>query len=200
MPQPSDSRAATADRLTVIVPAYNEAETVAETIASIRAQTMPPAEILVVDNCSTDETAAVARAAGATVLSPPQNTGSKAGAQNFALDAVHTELVMAIDADTTLAPDGIELLLPALDDPDVAAACGSVLPRHVHSVWERGRYIEYMFAFGFFKRVQDHYGKPLISSGCFSAYRTHELRALGGWPDRTMAEDMDLTWSMYQAG
>ena len=190
----------TARRLTVIVPAYNEAETVAETVASILAQTAPPADILVVDDCSTDDTAAVAAAAGATVVRPPRNTGTKAGAQNFALDSVHTELVMAIDADTTLAPDAIELLLPALDDPDVAAACGSVLPRRVKTVWERGRYIEYMFAFGFFKRIQDHYEKPLISSGCFSAYRTDELRGLGGWPERTMAEDMDLTWTMYGAG
>ena len=68
------------------------------------------------------------------------------------------------------------------------------------TLWERGRYIEYLLAFSFFKRVQDHYGKPLISSGCFSIYRTEELRALGGWSTRTMAEDMDLTWTMYQAG
>ncbi len=189
-----------ADRLTVIVPAYNEAETVAETVRSLAAQTTPPAEVLVVDDCSTDGTAAIAEAAGATVLRPPRNTGTKAGAQNFALDRVHTEYVMAIDADTTLAPDAIERLLPALGDPDVAAACGSVLPRRVRTIWERGRYVEYLFAFGFFKRVQDHYAKPLISSGCFSAYRTDELRALGGWPERTMAEDMDLTWSLYRAG
>jgi biofilm PGA synthesis N-glycosyltransferase PgaC len=82
----------------------------------------------------------------------------------------------------------------------VSAACGSVVPRHVGTIWERGRYVEYLLAFGFFKRVQDHYGKPLISSGCFSIYRTEALRALGGWQTRTMAEDMDLTWTMYEAG
>jgi biofilm PGA synthesis N-glycosyltransferase PgaC len=108
--------------------------------------------------------------------------------------------VMAVDADTTLAPDAIEKLLPALDDPEVAAACGFVLPRRVRSVWERGRYIEYMLAFSFFKRIQDHLGKPLISSGCFSIYRTDRLRAVGGWSTRTMAEDMDLTWTFYAAG
>jgi biofilm PGA synthesis N-glycosyltransferase PgaC len=54
-----------------------------------------------------------------------------------------------------------------------------------------------MLAFSFFKRVQDTYGKPLISSGCFSVYRTAELRAAGGWSTRTMAEDMDLTWTLY---
>jgi biofilm PGA synthesis N-glycosyltransferase PgaC len=186
--------------LTVIVPAYNEAETVADTIRSLQEQTVVPGEIIVVDDCSTDATAEVAGELGVTVLAPPQNTGSKAGAQTFALGHVRTGMVMAIDADTTLAPDAIELLLPAFEDEDVAAACGFVLPRRVRTVWERGRYIEYMLAFGFFKRVQDGYGKPLISSGCFSIYRTAELGDLGGWPTRTMAEDMDLTWTMYRDG
>lgn len=153
-----------------------------------------------VDDCSTDRTAVVAAAAGATVLTPPANTGSKAGAQNFALPHVRTELAMAVDADTTLADDGIELLLGPFADPRVAAASGTVLPRHVSTVWERGRYVEYLFAFSFFKRIQDHYGKPMISSGCFSAYRTEILRRVGGWSTRTMAEDMDLTWTLFQAG
>jgi biofilm PGA synthesis N-glycosyltransferase PgaC len=186
-------------RLTAIVPAYNEAETVAETVRSLLEQTRPPGEVVVIDDCSTDDTAAVAEAAGATVIRPPQNTGSKAGAQSFALEQVTTEFVMAVDADTTLERDAVEKLLESLDDESVVAACGFVLPRHVRTVWERGRYIEYLLAFSFFKRVQDQYGKPLISSGCFSVYRTAELRAAGGWSTRTMAEDMDLTWTLYQA-
>jgi biofilm PGA synthesis N-glycosyltransferase PgaC len=184
-------------RLTAIVPAYNEAETVAETVRSLRAQTLTPAEIVVVDDCSTDGTAQVARAAGATVLCPPVNTGSKAGAQTFALGWVETDWVIAVDADTTLASDAVERLAPAFDDPEVAAACGMVLPRRVRTIWERGRYVEYMLAFSFFKRIQDQFGKPLISSGCFSIYRTAALRAAGGWSTRTMAEHgphMDFLW------
>jgi biofilm PGA synthesis N-glycosyltransferase PgaC len=187
-------------RLTVIVPAYNEAETLAETLRSLREQTVAPDEIIVVDDCSTDRTAEVARSSGVRVVRPPRNTGSKAGAQSFALSEVETDLVMAVDADTTLAPDAIELMLGAFEDSEVAAACGFVLPRHVRTLWERGRYVEYMLAFSFFKRVQEHYGKPLISSGCFSIYGTTELRAVGGWSTRTMAEDMDLTWTLYREG
>ena len=84
---------------------------------------------------------------------------------------------MAIDADTTLAP-GRDRAAPRRlrRRASVAAACGFVLPRRVRTIWERGRYVEYLLAFSFFKRIQDHYGKPLISSGCFSIYRTAELR------------------------
>ena len=186
--------------MTVIVPAYNEAETVADTIRSLAAQTARPAEVIVVDDCSTDGTGGVARVLGVRVVRPPRNTGSKAGAQSFALAHVRTPLTVAIDADTVLAPDALELLLGAFDGPRVAAACGFVVPRRVRTLWERGRYVEYLFAFTYYKQVQDYYGKPLISSGCLSMYRTSVVRVLGGWSDRTLAEDMDLTWSMYQAG
>ena len=186
--------------LTILVPAYNESASVADTIRSLQAQTVRPAQIIVVDDCSTDGTGDVARALGVTVLRPPMNTGSKAGAQNFALRQVVTRYTMAIDADTTLAPDAIEKLMAPLADPAVAAACGFVVPRHVRSVWERGRYIEYLFAFTFYKQVQEYYRKPLIASGCFSAYRTDVLKAHGGWQTRTLAEDMDLTWSFYESG
>jgi biofilm PGA synthesis N-glycosyltransferase PgaC len=186
--------------LTVMVPAYNEAQSIVDTIRSIQNQTMPPDEIIVIDDCSTDNTSQLAAACGVTVLRPEKNTGTKAGAQNLALAQVKTEFVMAIDADTTLAPDAIELLLPAIKVPNTAAVCGFVLPRFVKSVWERGRYVEYMFAFAFFKQIQNYYDKPLISSGCFSMYRTNILQAQGGWSTRTMAEDMDLTWSFHEAG
>ncbi len=186
--------------VTVLVPAFNEMGSLVETIESLQGQTVAPAEIVVIDDCSDDGTGEVAESLGVTVLRPPVNTGSKAGAQTFALPHVQTELVMAVDADTALAPDGIEKLLGAMNDPDVAAACGFVLPRHVGTLWERGRYVEYLFAFSFFKQIQDYYEKPFISSGCFSVYRTGVLRTLGGWSTRTMAEDMDLTWSLYEAG
>jgi len=186
--------------VTVIVPAFNEAASVADTIRSLQAQTARPREIIVVDDCSTDGTGDVARALGVTVVRPPANTGSKAGAQTFALRYFRTPLTIAVDADTVLAADAIERLLPAFAQRGVAAACGFVLPQRVRSVWERGRYIEYLFAFTFYKQVQEYYGKPLISSGCFSMYRTAILWAQRGWSDRTLAEDMDLTWSLYQAG
>src|SRR4051794_15490386 len=102
--------------LTVIVPAYNEAESIADTIKSLLAQSRVPDRILVVDDCSTDNTAIIAAQCGASVVCPPQNTGSKAGAQTFALSMVETEFTMAIDADTVLAPDAIEKIMSVMKD------------------------------------------------------------------------------------
>ena len=182
----------------MVIPAYNEETSVADTVTSLFAQTTSPAVVLVVDDCSTDGTAAAA--AGAKVITAPANTGSKAGAQTFALNYIDTDYTMAIDADTTLDPRAIETIMGAFDDANVGAACGFVLPRTVRTVWERGRYVEYLFAFSFFQQLQDYYRFPLISSGCFSAYRTSRLEEIGGWSARTLAEDMDLTWTMYERG
>jgi biofilm PGA synthesis N-glycosyltransferase PgaC len=199
--------------VTAIVPAYNEAGMITDTVRSLQRQTVPPDEVIVVDDFSDDGTAGVAGGQAAdtevfrsmgwrqvTVVRPPVNTGSKAGAQNFALPLVETEFCMALDADSILSPNAIESALATFGDPEVAATCGMVAPRYVRTLWERGRYLEYLFAFSFFKPIQDYYGKPLISSGCFSLYRTKLLRDAGGWSTRTLAEDMDLTWTLYESG
>lgn len=199
--EPAFGHGTSKPEVTILVPAYNEAGCVADTVKSLLSQTKKPYEVIVIDDCSTDATAEVARLAGARVVTPPENTGSKAGAQTYALEFVATPYVMAIDADTILDSRALETIFPAIaGNENVAAACGFVLPRHVRTIWERGRYIEYMFAFTFFKQVQNYFQRPLISSGCFSIYRTKHLRDVGGWSTRTMAEDMDLTWTFYQKG
>src|SRR5918996_884324 len=65
--------------LTVIVPAYNEAETLADTVRSLKRQTVSPAQILVVDDCSTDATAEVADSLGVAGLRSPADNGPQGG-------------------------------------------------------------------------------------------------------------------------
>ena len=83
--------------LTIIIPAHNESESIADTILNLKVQTMQVTEIIVIDDCSTGGTGNIVRSLGVTTITPPKNTGSKAGAQNFALPRVHTEFTMAID-------------------------------------------------------------------------------------------------------
>lgn len=186
--------------VSVIIPAYNESAYIERTIKSVQAQTHPVDEIIVIDDCSTDNTGEIAKSLGVKVLRPLTNQGSKARAQNYALPHVTTDLTVAIDADTSLHQNAMEEMVKVMDKEDVAAACSFVLPGKVETIWERGRFVEYLFAFTFYKEIQQWYGKPLICSGCFSTYRTDKLKAFGGWPTRTIAEDMDLTWSYYSRG
>jgi glycosyltransferase involved in cell wall biosynthesis len=57
--------------LTVLVPAYNEAGSIADTLRSLQTQTLPPEQIIVIDDFSTDGTGDIARTMGVTVLRPP---------------------------------------------------------------------------------------------------------------------------------
>ncbi|MDX2017258.1 MAG: glycosyltransferase family 2 protein [Planctomycetota bacterium] len=212
-PSPAGGKPRTLGGITVLIPAYNEAAFVADTVRSVQAQTVHIDQIIVIDDASSDGTGDVARACGEEVIvvRPERNCGSKATALNFGLSFTTSEYTLAIDADTTLAPDAVEKLMKHFDapapsatggpaTPRVAAVCGMVVPRNVSTIWERGRYVEYLYAFTFYKPIQDWFERPLIASGCFTAFRTDVLRRLGGWSTRTVGEDMDLTWSVYRLG
>ncbi|QPP05267.1 glycosyltransferase family 2 protein [Streptomyces bathyalis] len=133
--------------VTVIIPAHDEEEGLPATLESVLSQSVPPEQVIVVDDASRDRTGDVARRYGVSVLRPPQNLGSKARAQNYALPHCSGELVLAVDADTVLARDYIERILPAFDDPEVVVAAGNVQTRFARTVWERGRSVEYLFGF-----------------------------------------------------
>jgi cellulose synthase/poly-beta-1,6-N-acetylglucosamine synthase-like glycosyltransferase len=186
--------------LTVIIPAHNEEQGLPATLRSIAAQSTPPEKIIVVDDASTDRTGEVAAAFGVTVLRPPHNLGSKAKAQNHALPYCDTDLVLAVDADTILAPDYIETIKPVFDDPDVGVAAGNVQTRFTRTPWERGRSTEYLFGFHWHRPIQNLANSPMVCSGCCSVFRRSTLTAFGGFPERTIVEDMDFTWSQQLAG
>lgn len=187
--------------ITVVIPAYNEELTIRDTIDSIRAQRGAVVdEIIVVDDCSSDRTGDVSREAGVKVIRTETNQGTKAMAQNYVLSHVWTDLVVTIDADTLLGPDAVAKTLRYFNDPKTASVCGFVVPQKIETVWERGRFIEYLFGIALFKSAQNHMGAVLVSSGCFSVFRTQLLNEFGGFQQRTMAEDMDLTWDFANAG
>lgn len=185
--------------VSVLIPAYNEEKTIGDTLQSIKKQTYPIKEIIVVDDSSTDKTGEIARSFGAKVVRTPKNTGTKSRAQNFGLSFVESEVVVSVDADTILEPRAIELIIPHLAENNTLCACGFVLPQKIETFWERGRFIEYLYFCGLPKKAQAHFGVPLVSSGCFSAFKTKLLREMGGFGEG-IAEDMDLTWKAHLQG
>jgi biofilm PGA synthesis N-glycosyltransferase PgaC len=180
--------------VTVVIPAYNEEECIWNTIQSIRAQTYPIREIIVVDDCSSDDTGEIARSLGATVIRLDKNSGTKSRAVNIAVPRIDSSLFVVIDADTILDPRAIEKLVPHLSDGETLSACGFVIPQVRKTIWERARTVEYLYGLGLFKEAQDHMSSPLVSSGCLSAFNRSIFNKLGGFPEGNIAEDMALTW------
>lgn len=184
--------------VTVLIPAFNEEGWIGATLRSIRAQTRTPDEVLVVDDASTDRTADVARHYGATVLQA-SGSRSKAGAQNLGLERVTTDVVVMLDADTILDPEAVEHLVADLERGNDATT-GAVLPQTFRGVWSRGRMVEYALALRLFKRAQRFLGSVVVISGCIAAFRTEALRELGGFAQRTVTEDLDITWRLHLMG
>ena len=100
--------------LSVIIPAKNEAAVIGDVVSSVRA-IYADAEILVVDDGSTDETATFAERAGATVVGHPVSLGNgaaiKAGAR-----AANGEILIMMDGDGQHKAEDIPALLAKLDD------------------------------------------------------------------------------------
>jgi glycosyltransferase involved in cell wall biosynthesis len=89
--------------VTVVIPAYNAAKTIERALASVFAQLASPAEIIVVDDGSLDDTAELARAAGARVICQP-NAGTGA-ARNTGIRAATGTWIALLDADDEWMPD-----------------------------------------------------------------------------------------------
>jgi len=118
--------------VTVVIPARDEERTLPRLLASLAAQHEPATEVIVVDDGSTDRTAAVAAAGGARVVTasePPAGWAGKPWASQLGVDAASGSVVVLLDADTWLAPDGLARLVAA---HEVLAPDGllSVQPHH----------------------------------------------------------------------
>jgi glycosyltransferase involved in cell wall biosynthesis len=109
--------------ISVVIPALNDSEMLERCLAALALQTRPADEIVVVDNGSTDDTADVARRAGARVVVEPKRGIPAATAAGF--DAAAGALIGRLDADSIPAPDWIAEFERRFDrDPELSAITG----------------------------------------------------------------------------
>ena len=99
--------------ISIVLPAKNEAIAIGDTVTGIR-QLYPAAEVLVVNDGSTDNTASVAEVTGAKVISQPYSKGNGA-AIKAGLRAASNDVVVCMDADGQHRPEDIALLLEKLE-------------------------------------------------------------------------------------
>ena len=112
-------------RLSVIVPAFNSTRELPESLAVLIASVKPDEEILVVDDASTDATAAIAAAMGTRVLRLARNSGP-AAARNHGARNARGNVLLFVDADVVVAPDAIDRIRTTLvREPALAAVFGS---------------------------------------------------------------------------
>lgn len=193
--------------LSVVIPAYNEEQTILRCVASVVAADYPKSQlqIIVVDDGSTDATVARVRAykrqhgiRELTVLARPH--GGKARALNAAIRKAATgELVMCLDADSTIAPDALKKAAAHFTDPRVAALASNIHILDDGSLLSLIQRFEYLVCYQM-KRAQTVYNIEYIIGGIGSTFRRTILASVGFYDTNTVTEDIDLTMKIIQRG
>ena len=195
---------ATFPPLSVLLAAYNEERVIASTIAHLLDCDYPaPIEIVVVDDGSKDQTAAVVAAIASRenrVKLIRQINGGKSTALNRAIKESSYQTLVMIDADTMVAPDGLRKLVAPLGDPSVGAVSGTIRVGNTLPWLGRFQDLEYVAAFEIDRRAQDFLGCILVAPGALSAFRREAVEQAECLNTDTLAEDTDLTLQLHRLG
>ncbi len=119
--------------VSIVIPAYNEQDTIKASVVAALHQTVPAHEIIVVDNKSTDGTAAVVHALQITYPDAPiiylkqDEIQGLIPTRNFGLDHATGDVIGRIDADSVLEPTWVEAVTMVFEDPEVGASTGPVI-------------------------------------------------------------------------
>jgi glycosyltransferase involved in cell wall biosynthesis len=175
----------------VVIPFFNDVDTLEETLASVRAQDIP-AQVIVVDDGSTDPAAAplLDRVQRSGVIVFHQANTGPGPARTAGVAAASADYVLPLDADDALAPGALRLLRDQLDaHPEAVAAWGSVRHFGALAYAQRSRALldpwQVMY--------QNHL--PLSA-----LYRRHAVLEVGGWQFQGGYEDWDMWMTLAERG
>lgn len=182
-------------RVTVAVPCYNGASHVGGAIEAVLSQTVAPAEVLVIDDGSTDESATIARRYPVRLVRHGVNRGL-AVARNTALQVASGNVIVYVDADAYADPGLLATMVRPYEDGTIGGVGGQGIEANVSSTADRWRQVHASQGYGgTAKDVEFLFGL------CMS-YRTTLLRDIGGFDTSfsTNAEDMDIGLRVRAAG
>ncbi|ARR54059.1 polysaccharide deacetylase [Rhizorhabdus wittichii DC-6] len=189
--------------VTVLIPAYNEERVIERSVRRVLDSRDVRVEVIVIDDGSKDRTSAVVAEAFADeprVRLLTVENGGKARALNRGLELVQGEIVIALDADTQFEPATIARLARWFDDPALGAVAGNAKVGNRINLVTRWQALEYITAQNLERRALARLNAMTVVPGAVGAWRLAAIRAVGGYPPDTLAEDQDLTIAIQRAG
>jgi hyaluronan synthase len=199
----------------VIVPVKNEGLMIGVTLRQLFATTYPAAlyEVVAVDDGSDDETTAILALAQREypklrVITMARNVG-KRKAMTAGIEATKSDIIVVIDSDTVIAPDGVSRLVANFGDLSVAAVSGNTRIRNERTnMLTQVQALIYEISFRIHKSAESAFGTVTCCPGCFSAYRRSAIEpVMTAWThQRFMGEhtifgdDRALTMMMLREG
>jgi cellulose synthase/poly-beta-1,6-N-acetylglucosamine synthase-like glycosyltransferase len=182
-----------------VIPCFNEALVLSDTLTSVLAAGLSPDDVLVVDDCSTDETARIAESFRVRLRRNPQNLGKSTSIER-AIDDLRElgshDFVSVLDADTLVHADYFATVVRAFTDADVMVVCGQPRSRR-HNWLTAYRAVEYALSHEVYKQAQHKMGAITVAPGCASTYRMTVLDYLE-WNPEILTEDADTTVQVYR--
>lgn len=186
--------------LSIIIPAYNEEQTLEKCVHSLKDQQYPGLKIIIVDDGSTDNTRKLGRGLAekypfVRYIRKP-NKG-KAAALNTGLSELDTEYFGFIDADTFLSDNALKNMVRYFT-AGPAAVIAAVKPAQPKNLVERMQKIEYVLA-SFTRKLMSFLDSLYYTPG-FAIYRTEVIRKVGGFDEENFTEDLEIGLRLKSAG
>lgn len=193
------------EKVSIIVPCYNEEEVIVASLSSLLRQNYKYLEIVVVDDGSTDRSYELAHSLefdngfhSLKVLSIPN--GGKSRALNYGIMEASGSLICCVDADSKLRSDAIRLLAKHFDDTQIAAVAGSVYVVNRNSFLTRLQALEYIEGLNMARNGQAFLKLVNIIPGPIGMFRRNAMAEVGYYDHDTFAEDCDLTLKLLNNG
>lgn len=188
--------------ISVIVPAYNEEKVIANCVDSILASDYSNFEIVLVDDGSIDNTLKIMKQyekrANVTVIS--KANGGKASALNMGIATARGEIVFCIDGDTFFKKDTIQQAINGFTSSKVAAVCGHDSPINLNNWQLKLINLQSHVGTGFVRRALSLINALPIVTGNIGAFRKDVFDEIGGFRDKFIGEDLELTFRLHKAG
>ena len=182
--------------ISIIVPAYNAAQTLPACLAALQEQTHPPDQIIVVDDGSQDQTAQVARAYGVQLLEQPHQ--GPAAARNLGIRQARGDIILLTDADCEPVPTWVAEMTRPFADPQVAGVKGSYRTHQQERV-ARLAQVEFEERYDLLERLSTI---DFIDTSA-AAFRLAALREMGGFDPafpQAVSEDVEFSYRLARAG
>ncbi|WP_156726707.1 bifunctional polysaccharide deacetylase/glycosyltransferase family 2 protein [Streptomyces apocyni] len=186
--------------VTVLVPAYNEAKCIENTVHSLM-NSDHPIEVLVIDDGSSDGTARIVeemRLPNVRVIR--QHNAGKPAALNRGIANARYDLIVMMDGDTVFEPSTVRELVQPFGDHRVGAVAGNAKVGNKDSLIGAWQHIEYVMGFNLDRRMYDVLRCMPTIPGAVGAFRRSALERVGGMSEDTLAEDTDITMAMHRDG
>jgi len=191
--------------LSIVVPCYNGAESIGRTIQKLVESDYPGLKkIVVVDDCSKDNSYEIMKEYAkkypqVIAVQTPKNTGCAAGAKNYGTKFVDTELVGFTDDDTFIRSDAISHMVGVFNDEKAGAVTSRVLVKRTGTWLETFQSIEYKII-AFTRKLFGFVGAIYVTNGPLSIYRKKAYDQAGGFDEKNMTEDIEITWHFVSQG